>query len=94
MLKRIQLVIAFMKTIVIMWLFELLMTSNKKIKYDVTWILTTVTTTTGLFNIHMYPGVGFVFQQLEMKKKTTKQARPNLINDSAHYKLHSLNSEL
>lgn len=43
--------------------------SNKKNKYDVTWILTTVTTTTGLFKIHMYPGVGFVFQQLEMKKK-------------------------
>lgn len=73
--------------------FELLMTSNKKKDtYDVKWILTTVTTTTGLFNIHMYPGVGFVFQQLEMKKKT-KQARPNLINDSALYKLHSLNRE-
>lgn len=75
MLKRTKLVIAFMKTIVIMWLFELLMTSNKKNKYDVTWILTTVTTTTGLFNIHMYPGVGFVFQQLEMKKKLSKQGQ-------------------
>lgn len=88
MLKRIKLVIAFMKTIIVlMWLFESLLTSNKKkYIYDVTWILTTVTTTTGLFNIHMYPGVGFVFQQLEMKKKT-KQARPNVINDSALYKV-------